>query len=472
MTPIQPNMKVWSAQPAAERLFQRVLTHALSLCPFAKSYAGRLLKEGAVRLADLVDYVSFDDAGLEEELRAAGWRSIEPGVWRNELGRFPDFIAEPGDITVAFRVENLEQFQRAIDPEIEIKTPAFAPLRQAQVFTGNGVKFVAIERNGFVGYDEPEVSPQVIRAAKIHLQRFHTRRREFDKVEQGLAHTETLIDEAALDLGKHWTCDLFFRAERAFWMARNDAGRWQKKRQDDLGIGWANIDHHTYDSSRPHFQTTIRILEKLGFECRELFYAGHQAGWGSQVLEQPVLGNTIFADIDLAPHEIAIDFAHMPLAPLEKHRRAGLWCAMHGESMLEAGLNHVAGLYDRRRATRLLEDAGFQAMAPFSDLPHLYQELTQGQWRAVDPQRIDELERQGHLDRLEAESFRLKGAIATHLENMERNEGYKGFNQPGIDGVLKIIDPRANREQAEWAPKADAPATDRPTALPARQALH
>jgi hypothetical protein len=44
----------------------------------------------------------------------------------------------------------------------------------------------------------------------------------------------------------------------------------------------------------------------------------------------------------------------------------------------------------------------------------------------------------------QAEDFRLNGAIGSHLENLERNEGFKGFNQPGIDGVLRIIDPRKN----------------------------
>ena len=58
---------------------------------------------------------------------------------------------------------------------------------------------------------------------------------------------------------------------------------------------------------------------------------------------------------------------------------------------------------------------------------------------------IDRLEQAGHLDPTEAEAFRLGGAIATHLENMQRNDGFKGFNQPGIDAVLRIIDPRQNK---------------------------
>jgi len=185
-------------------------------------------------------------------------------------------------------------------------------------------------------------------------------------------------------------------------------------------------------------------LEKLGYQCRELLYAGHQAGWGSQILEQPVLKSTIFADIDLTPEELGIDFAHVPLDPLTKHRRAGLWCALHGESALEAGLNHVAGLHDQAALRAQLEAAGLRMMSPFSNFPVLYQELTQGEWWPVDPTRIDKLAKDGHLAADEAEDFRLRGAIGAHFENIERNAGFKGFNQPGIDGVLTIIDPRRN----------------------------
>jgi hypothetical protein len=35
------------------------------------------------------------------------------------------------------------------------------------------------------------------------------------------------------------------------------------------------------------------------------------------------------------------------------------------------------------------------------------------------------------------------GSIITHLENIERNDGYKGFNREGIDSVLHKLDPRA-----------------------------
>jgi hypothetical protein len=82
-------------------------------------------------------------------------------------------------------------------------------------------------------------------------------------------------------------------------------------------------------------------------------------------------------------------------------------------------------------------------MVPFTDWPHLYQELTEGDWISVDPVRVDRLEAAGHIDATDAERLRLDGSIVTHLENIERNDGYKGFNREGIDTVLRKLDPRA-----------------------------
>jgi hypothetical protein len=264
------------------------------------------------------------------------------------------------------------------------------------------------------------------------------------------------VDAAVADLGQHWACDIWLVAERDYWMLRSPAGRLQKARQDAFGLGWNNIDHHTYDGSREHFAGTIRILEKLGYELREMLYAGDMAGWGSQVLEQPVLRSTIFADVDLAPNELDIDFAHEPLPPLPKHRRAGILSLLHGESILECGLNHVAALYDQRALRGQLEREGLQMMNPFSNFPFLYQELTTGDWAAVDPARVDALEASGDLTADEAENIRLNGYIATHLENIERNDGYKGFNKPGIDGVLRALDPRAEVRETATLSERDA----------------
>jgi hypothetical protein len=431
----------WAPQPQPEAALRRWLDEGLTLNRAASAFRERLLDGTAIRLRDLVDHVTFTGNDTRAHAEAEGWHQAEPGVWRNPTGLFPPHVKGTADI-VWLRVESVETFLAANGLAAPIAGAPHAPLRTALAFPGEGVGVGVLERNGGSGFTPKPDDTHEIREARVTRQRFLARRRQYAQVEEGLAATEALVQDAVAALGPHRACALWLQAERAYWMSRCHPGRVQKARQDALGVGWANIDHHTYDSSRQHYRHTIRILEMLGYELREMLYAGDMAGWGSQVLEQPVIGSTIFADVDLAPHEVDIDFAHIDLPPLDRHRRAGILCALHGESILEQGLNHIACFYDQRRFREQMALLGIRTMDPFSNMPHLYQELTHGDWAAVDPARVDALEAAGHLPAEEAERIRLEGAIVTHLENIERNDGYKGFNKPGIDGVLKKLDPR------------------------------
>ena len=73
-----------------------------------------------------------------------------------------------------------------------------------------------------------------------------------------------MVESAVAELGQDLTCDLFFRTEREYWMRRNAAARAQKARQDRLGLGWANHDHHAYRSSRSCFTDLVDVLEGQG----------------------------------------------------------------------------------------------------------------------------------------------------------------------------------------------------------------
>jgi len=147
-------------------------------------------------------------------------------------------------------------------------------------------------------------------------------------------------------VGRDVACHVVFVEERAYWERRNRAGQVQKRRQDILGLGWANHDHHTFRSSREHFLDLMRVLEKLGFERRERYYAGAEAGWGAQILEQPVEGIVAFCDVDLEPAETQIDFSRRPLPPSKKLGTIGLWVGLHGESFLQAGMHHLEARFD------------------------------------------------------------------------------------------------------------------------------
>jgi hypothetical protein len=431
----------WERQPDAAAALSGWLADACTRSPALTALHSRLLEAAGVRLHDIVDHIDISNTAELEQLSAAGWSVMADNVWKNMSGLFPAIVAR-GPETVWLRVEAVEDFLAANNISATIEGDLHGPFRRA-IIANDAVRVGVLERNGHPGYDVPAVAAAAIRSARLHLQAFKARRRQFDTVAQGLMHTEALVDAAVADIGPNWACDLWLRAERDFWMTRCPTGRMQKARQDAIGIGWCNIDHHTYDGSRAHYRHSIRIFEKLGYERREMLYAGELAGWGSQVLEQPVIGSTIFADVDLAPHELTVDFAHEILPELPAHRRAGLLTELLGESILEAGLNHVAALYDHVLLHGQLVQQNISMMAPFTDWPHLYQALTEGDWCAVDPARVDRLEAGGHIGADEAERLRLEGSIVTHLENIERNDGYKGFNREGIDSVLRKLDPRA-----------------------------
>jgi hypothetical protein len=299
-----------------------------------------------------------------------------------------------------------------------------------------------VERHGYDGFGFTANTPEQIDAAARHLEAFRHRRRAFPEFERGFEEATNLFTAAAADLGTDWACDLFFIAEREYWQSRNHAGAVQYERQNRLGLGWANHDHHTYRSSRAAFSLLIRTLELMGFQCRERFYAGREAGWGAQVIEQPRAQVVIFADVDLSPEEVAADFAHEPLVEREHLGTVGLWCELHDEAFLEAGMHHLECQFDFDAARDQLAKAGVETMAPFTYFPHLKQAFTKGEIWPVNPRRTEELLRCRQITPEQCDRFCSEGALGSHMEILERNDGYKGFNQTGISEIITRTDPR------------------------------
>ena len=186
----------------------------------------------------------------------------------------------------------------------------------------------------------------------------------------------------------------------------------------------------------------IALLEDLGMVCRERFYAGREAGWGAQVLEQEECRVVVFADVDLAPGEVTGDFAHEGLAAQEHRGTVGLWCLLHGEAFLQPGLHHLECCFDIEAVRTQLEQEGVRVMKPFTDLPYLKQAFTEGEFWPVAEQRLAAALAAGVITSEQAEQFRQQGALGLHLEILQRDDGYKGFNQSGISEIIRETDPR------------------------------
>jgi hypothetical protein len=61
----------------------------------------------------------------------------------------------------------------------------------------------------------------------------------------------------------------------------------------------------------------------------------------------------------------------------------------------------------------------------------------------VAPDRLERLVAAGQIDEDQRARFAEHGAIGSHLENIQRGEGFKGFNQQTISDIIRRTDPRA-----------------------------
>ena len=442
----------WQTHPEAFRLVCNGVADLKKSVPMLRTLSERMLQETGTELLNWTDRLTVDVTAAE--LTYCGFELAETcgqDCYRHPRAQLPTLVENRGKKMLAIKVESVVDFLEAhrMDSRHQILGSAGSHVRKCCIHCDREAEVWIVERHGSVRWDVPDASPDLLERSVWHFERFRLRRREFDSDIAGFEHARQLIVEAIHDVGRDPAADLFFAAERAYWQNRNDAGRVQRMRQCRLGLGWANHDHHTYRSSRASFPDLVRTLELLGMECRERFYAGREAGWGAQVMEQPACGVVVFADVDLGAEEIVQDFAHQPMSQRDTLGTVGLWCALHGEAFLQAGLHHLECEFEFDAARDQLQQQGVASMNPFTDLHHLRQAFTVGQRWSVCPRRAQRAVEAGWITPQQAEKFVREGTLGSHLEILQRRDGYKGFNPKGISDIITETDPRNETLQSK-----------------------
>jgi len=447
----------WPLCYAAENLVLAQLEAFLRRNPFARQLSERMRNETGTLLIDWVDYLVVAPAA-EGQLREAGYTDdpLEetPGrqnaLW-HPLAMLPRVLVDARCASVgspnalAIRTESISDFMAAHGLSNQPEGEPLTRFRRVLVADQNDGCLEAVERRGYRGFVPARPAPGQIESFLKAQEWWQARPRDFADDAEGYRQTQSVLDRVIGMAGRDLACHIVFAAERAFWQGRNRAAQAQKQRQDSLGLGWANHDHHTFRSSRPHFVDLMLGLEKLGFERRERYYTGAEAGWGAQILEQPVEGIVAFCDVDLQPEETEIDFSREPLPPSKRLGTIGLWVGLHGESFLQAGMHHLECRFDYQLLREQLAAANIVTMKPFSDLPFLKQAFTEGEKWAVSRGRAEKLLRQGLIDPAQFERFTTEGAIGSHLENLQRKGGFKGFNQKSVSVIIQATDPRSQQ---------------------------
>ena len=112
-------------------------------------------------------------------------------------------------------------------------------------------------------------------------------------------------------------------------------------------------------------------------------------------------------------------------------------------------MHHLEAQFMFDELTNELKKEGVGMMNPFSDFPYLKQAFTQGELWQVDSERLSQLKNKGKITEEQYRRFLTHGAIGSHLENLQRREGYKGFNQKNVSIIIKETDPRIELPREE-----------------------
>lgn len=447
--------QTWPRCPQAAAFFAEQMQAFLALNPPVAQMATRLREQAGVSILNLVDHwlLPASDA-LTDELCACGLtpsnsETAHDGetVWEHTQARFPRvrLSAMQTQPRLALAVDDIEQFLAKNRFEIAVEVGRGGDdYREAIVPLAAG-ELAVVSRAGTRRFAPSLVSEKQRGATRNIVGTLAARRRDGDDRDV-IVGTQRLLENIIMEFGQGRATDAFFAAERKYYMTRNGAAQWQYAQQQNLGFGWANHDHHTYRSSRQSFRALMRLFLMMGFEMRERFYAGAEAGWGAQILEHPLSRVVIFADVDMEPRELDIDFAAQDLPDRQQLGTIGLWCALHGSSIAQAGMHHLECEFEYAQACNNLRAAGYGVMAPFTDLPMLKQAFTQPEAWPVTPERLQPLLDAGSITAEQADKFLAHGAPGSHLEILQRWDGFKGFNKTGVSNIIRATDARTIQE--------------------------
>ena len=108
-------------------------------------------------------------------------------------------------------------------------------------------------------------------------------------------------------------------------------------------------------------------------------------------------------------------------------------------------MHHLECRFDHALLRKQLSKIDIVTMKPFSDFPFLKQAFTEGERWPVRRERLEKLRAAKLITDEQFQKFATEGAIGSHLENLQRKGGFKGFNQHAVSLIISETDPRKQR---------------------------
>lgn len=339
----------------------------------------------------LLDWVDALHLVAEPRRRAEwiglGWMPAEIGpdheVLRFEGDELPPVVLH-ADLTARLdlRVQSIEAFLAAhgLAFNARVKGAPGSALRRAQWGQGGLRAFGVVERHGTTAFDHRRCPVSDPARLEHWSQVLRGRQRSHRDDEQGLLQLGEQLERIAAELGEGPAASLFLSVEREYWQWRNQAAQIQFRRQQGLGLGWGNHGKHIYRCSAALFDATQALFAKLGY-----VYKGDDNRKGN--IRRLELAHPASAT------RIVIETALGDLEDTDV-QGPGLWTALHGESLMQAGMHRLCAVLHRARAGECVGG---------------------GDLWTVDPQRVRSLVQSGRIAQEAADELLERGAVGSKL---------------------------------------------------------
>ncbi len=426
----------WKTYPETDVLIEQHIEEACAANEDIRAFSTRISALTATSFKEWVESITLSGA-LLYELERLGF-VLQKTFYGQKLfvhprGSFPALRVFPGPVPVVraltLKVESLSVFRFLSGYYGEVDGTPGSNYSRIMLSDRGGILLFAAEKNGDVWMPEDLDSEGLMDLEQAHSL-MNQRRRFFEAGEDGWKYTERLMDRVTSLVGRDRCASLFLEYERRYWEARNSTARFLKARQDTMGLGWGNHDHHAFRSERASVTRFIRLMQTMGFRLRERFVSSLGTGrnlYGVQILEHSGIGALINVHVDLREEEKDFDFAARPLPVIRPAGDVTLWTGMYGESIFEAGLYHLGAKYDYWSLKELLNGVRIEVREPDSESPFLLRAAVHPENWFSTRLRQERLVANGSISPEEARKLSLEGSLGSFLECVHRVDGFKGF---------------------------------------------
>lgn len=306
---------------------------------------------------------------------------------------------------VTIRVDSISDYLLVRGQSTAIEGAPLSGYRRSNVAVDNGTMLWVCERRGDLTLVPVKQHVGDLERYFQAREMWRTRPRDWEDETEALNQAIRRIQEMIKIVGPSMTATFVLEGERDYWQSRNRSGQWQKACHDHLGLGWGGPCCYLFSCTRERLALTFQLFASFGFRW------SHCERAGLVILRHPQLQDEVWLKFDAQSHERDIEVVSGRLPPLPLGE-VGLWCGLHGESLLKGGMSSLGIALDIQNGATPLFGQGIHWIHS--------EERTESERWPVSTRRLHRLVETGVLTARQASHWAKEGAPGSDLIGWKR----------------------------------------------------